>query len=150
MVMRRICCHGPAPSSAAASYRSRGMSWRPARYSTKLKPRVHQTVAIATEIIAQFGSPSQFGGVTPTVDNQSDSSPMAGVYSHTQMSAITAEGSTYGAKKQKRKNARPRDTRSASRANTNARTTRGGVVRMVNQMVCHREDQKSELPSASA
>src|SRR4051794_7701533 len=66
IVMRRICCHGPAPSIAAASYSSRGISCRPARYNTKLKPSVHHVVVIARETIAQVGEPSQFGAERPT------------------------------------------------------------------------------------
>ena len=56
----------------------------------------------------------------------------------------------YGAKKASRKNHLPREARSASRANTKPITTSGGVVRTVNHTVCHSEDQKSELPNASA
>ena len=56
----------------------------------------------------------------------------------------------YGAKNASRKNHRPRLTRSASSANTKASTISGGVVRMVNQSVCHSDDQKSPLCSASA
>jgi len=55
----------------------------------------------------------------------------------------------YGRKNASRKNQRPRRTRSASSANTNARMTSGGVVRIVNQTVCHIDDQKAGLPSAS-
>ena len=55
-----------------------------------------------------------------------------------------------GAKKASRKNQRPRATRSASSAKTKPRTISGGVVRIVNQMVCQSEDQKSLLCSASA
>ena len=42
-----------------------GMSCRPARYRTKLKPSVHQTVAMASDGMAQVASPSQFGAVMP-------------------------------------------------------------------------------------
>src|SRR5687768_12462486 len=56
-VMLQTCCHGLAPSMADASYRSRGMSCNPARYSTKLKPSVHHTVVTASDTIAQPGSP---------------------------------------------------------------------------------------------
>ena len=65
------------------------------------------------------------------------------------MSATTADGRMYGAKKASRKNHRPFRTRSASSANTRASTISGGVVRIVNQIVCHSEDQKSELCRAS-
>jgi hypothetical protein len=63
---------------------------------------------------------------------------------------MTADGRMNGAKKASRKNQRPRPTRSASRASTKPRTISGGVVRIVNQMVCHMEDQKSLLWRASA
>src|ERR687886_2572813 len=134
IVMRRICCHGPAPSIAAASYSSRGISCRPARYSTKLKPSVHHTVVIARDTMAHLGEPSQFGSARPNVVTVRLNRPSFGVYSHTQISATTADGRMYGRKNASRKNQRPLRTRSASNANTNPSTMSGGVVRMVNQM----------------
>src|SRR5690349_4418703 len=149
-VMRQICCHGPAPSIDDASYRSRGMSCNPARYNTKLNPSVHHRVVSASENIATFGSPSQLGSVNPSLTAQRVSRPSTGVYIQIQISATTAEGRTYGRKNASRKNHRARRARSASSAKKNDRITRGGVVRIVNQMVCHSDDQKSRLLIASA
>lgn len=61
MVSRQVCFQRPAPCKAEASYRSRGMSCRPARYKTKLKPIVHHTVTMTTEYSAMFGDDSQPG-----------------------------------------------------------------------------------------
>jgi hypothetical protein len=56
----------------------------------------------------------------------------------------------YGMKKASRKNHRPNRARSASSASTKASRISGGVVRIVNHTVCHSDDQKSALCSASA
>src|SRR5215210_1679773 len=125
------------------------MSCRPARYRTKLKPSVHHTVERASEGIAQVWSPSQFGTGMPIAPRAFSRSPSPGVKIQIQMSATTAEGRMYGAKNASRKNQRPRATRSASNASTNPRMISGGVVRIVNQIVCHNEDQKSLLDNAS-
>src|SRR3954447_5932193 len=79
IVIPLICCQGEAPSMAEDSYSSRGMSCRPARYRTKLKPRVHHTVAIAIEVIAQLGSPSHAGAVMPILSREAVASPRPGV-----------------------------------------------------------------------
>ena len=114
-----------------------------------MKPSVHHTVASATETIAQLGSASQFGGLLmPTADSHLSHSPICGVYSQVQISAIAADGTTYGAKNTSRKNQRPRLSRSVKMASTRARATSGGVVSNVNSTVCHIDCQKSELVSA--
>src|SRR5689334_2499456 len=92
MVIRRICCHGLAPSIDDASYRSRGMSCSPARYSTKLKPSVHHTVAKASDHIARLGLPSQLGSAKPRLVTILLSRPSCGVYNQIQINAITADG----------------------------------------------------------
>ncbi|WIB13236.1 hypothetical protein [Curtobacterium sp. MCPF17_052] len=116
-----------------------------------MKPSVHQTVAMATPIIAVFGLDSMpEPGVRPIADWIVANRPVAGVKMNTQISEIVADGRMNGRKNARRKNHWPLFIRFVSTAKTNARITSGGVVYSVNCSVCQSEDQKSERPSISA
>src|SRR6478735_3470201 len=56
----------PAPSTLAASYKSRGMLCSPARKMTVAKPSVFQFETMMTAGIAHWGSRNQFGESSPT------------------------------------------------------------------------------------
>src|SRR5699024_3241583 len=129
MVTLRFCCQAVAPSTAAASYTSRGISCSPARYSTKLNPMVHQTVAMAMPIITVFGLeriPAR--GSMPTSVAGSDHSPEGGVKMKTQIREIGAAGMMDGRQNARRKNHCARDVRLVSTASTKDSTTSGGTV----------------------
>src|ERR1700709_200473 len=106
-------------------------------------------VVMASDGIAQPGSPSQFGTVAPIQPSPASMSPRPGVYSQIQISATTADGMTKGAKNASRKNHRARPTRSASSAKTKPSTRSGGPAKKGTQTVGHSESQNSLLPSAS-
>src|ERR1700722_2027841 len=94
MVIERICCHGEAPSMAAASYVSSGMSWMAAVYRMKLKPNVHHNVSRVTASQAPEVLPRKFGADSPTPLNSLLMSPVCGVYMNAKMRQTTEDGTT--------------------------------------------------------
>src|SRR5690625_7898761 len=81
------------------------------RYSRKLKPTVHQTVASTTEIIAVFGSCSQAMGSIPTQPRTVFTSPSCGFSIHTQNRSEERRvgkerSSRWGAQRRRTKNER--------------------------------------------
>src|SRR5205814_7453966 len=117
---------------------------KPARYSMKLKPIVHHTVVNTIEIIATLALVSQPMFPRPIVAKDALIKPNPGSYNQIQIKATTAEGSTYGAKKARRKIPLPQGTVFARSARASPSKTRIGVLKMVNRMVCQSAVQKAE------
>ena len=69
----------PAPSTAAASWYSCGIAWRPARKMITVVPSPCQTLITTIEGIAQNGSLIHFWGGIPNVLRKSLSSPPCGL-----------------------------------------------------------------------
>src|SRR4028119_949191 len=103
-VIAVICCQGPAPSMAAASYTSSEISWMAAVYRMKLKPKVHHKVSSTTANQAPDVVPKKSGAVRPIQPNAFVINPVSGVYMKAKIKQTAEEGTTYGAKNASRKN----------------------------------------------
>src|SRR6476661_130959 len=120
-----------------------------ARYSRKLKPTVHQTVAITMAHIATEGSFSQATGGMPRLASKSLNSPSSGLYIQAKKSETTVEASRNGEKKESRHShcaGRPMLTSAAS---AKAITTSGTVLISVKYRVFPSERHMSESANAS-
>src|SRR4051812_38180662 len=115
----------------------------------KLKPKVHHTVSRTTENHAPLTLPRKSGAVSPTQPNAWLISPVSGVYMKAKIRHTMEEGTTYGAKKARRKNHWWREMRAANIAKISGSTTSSGVVSSVNSVECHIDAQKSPELSTS-
>ena len=116
-VTRRVVCQGDAPSMAAASFSSAGMPCSPA--SSKMMPKPMYCQVSTTKMVYsttwRLASHSCTSPPSPTDLHHLSTKP-PGCSNSDHMTAVTAGGSTYGAKITSRMNVRPRNLRFSSSA----------------------------------
>ena len=88
-VMRRKLCHSLAPSSAAASYRLRGMFCSPARNSMATSPMCRHTLTAATDSSAWSGPAKKGCGPLPSAVSAWFTTPSTGSSSHSHTRATS-------------------------------------------------------------
>src|SRR3990172_2829949 len=153
------CAQRPAPSIRALSYSSSGIVWSPASTMTVNRPMFIQTVAIETEMSAQFGSvnqapicastpwcsltaqPPSFSHATrdsPTPSKTSFSTPIDGWSSTYQRTAVIATDAASVEEKIVRKMTMPGSFRFASTARKVPIAIAGTTVYSVNVAVTSR------------
>src|SRR5215471_12082629 len=110
-VMRVNRCHGPAPSTVAASYSCPGIACSPARKMTIPKPKPFHTLIRISPGIAQLDETSQ----------------PVGMYSHTQTNAIATVTVAYGSSSNDRNTAMRRSPVFSSSASARLTTMVSGT-----------------------
>src|SRR6185437_1095309 len=105
-VMRQNRCQPVAPSMAADSYTSFGITCKPLYSRTRLNGMPIQTLAMITDASDQSGDVSQLTGPTPTTWSALLTMPESLWSIHDQVDAETINGSSHGTRNSARS---PRD-----------------------------------------
>ncbi len=143
----------PAPSTAAASWTSRGMPCSPAVTSRNVKPRLAQTLDAATDASAVPGSRSSPGDLTTGKMSANHSTlanaPTSGCKRNNHIRLATATEVATVDVKMNRNTASPRRYLSASTASPTPRISPVGTVSRANFVVTQRACWNSSLLATS-